>query len=133
MPGTELLAPLGCGVTTGAGAVLNAFEVGAGSSITVFGTGAVGMAAVMAGRAATIIGVDVNRLRPRTASLKKSSGSGRGLDVAVYSGATAAGELHEGSEGCEQHRSAAVRSSASALMSRIWEIPNADMGMSQYS
>jgi len=30
MPGTELLAPLGCGVTTGAGAVLNAFEVGAG-------------------------------------------------------------------------------------------------------
>ena len=62
MPGTELLAPLGCGVTTGAGAVLNAFEVGAGSSIAVFGTGAVGMAAVMAGRAAgaaTIIGVDV--------------------------------------------------------------------------
>ena len=61
MPGTELLAPLGCGVTTGAG-VLNAFEVGAGSSIAVFGTGAVGMAAVMAGRAAgaaTIIGVDV--------------------------------------------------------------------------
>ena len=58
----ELLGPLGCGLGTGAGAVLNALKVGAGSSLAVFGTGPVGMAAVMAGRAAgagTIIGVDV--------------------------------------------------------------------------
>jgi aryl-alcohol dehydrogenase len=58
----ELLGPLGCGLGTGAGTVLNALKVGAGSSLAVFGTGPVGMAAVMAGRAAgatTIIAVDI--------------------------------------------------------------------------
>ena len=70
-----------------------------------------------------------NRLRATNRVSEEDEAQwGRGLDVDVYSGATAAGELHEGSGGCEQHRSAAVRSSASALMSRIWEIPNADMG-----
>jgi aryl-alcohol dehydrogenase len=58
----ELLGPLGCGLGTGAGTVLNALKVGAGSRLAVFGTGPVGMAAVMAGRAAgatTIIAVDI--------------------------------------------------------------------------
>ena len=58
----EMLGPLGCGLGTGAGTVLNALKVGAGASLAVFGTGPVGMASVMAGRAAgatTIIGVDV--------------------------------------------------------------------------
>ena len=58
----EMLGPLGCGLGTGAGTVLNALKVGAGSSLAVFGTGPVGMAAVMAGRAAgatTIIAVDI--------------------------------------------------------------------------
>jgi aryl-alcohol dehydrogenase len=63
----EILGPLGCGMQTGAGAVLNALRVRAGESIAVFGVGAVGLAAVMAARAAgctTIIGVDLhdNRL-----------------------------------------------------------------------
>jgi aryl-alcohol dehydrogenase len=63
----ELLGPLGCGVQTGAGGVLNALRPEAGSSIAVFGTGAVGLSAVMAAAVAgctTIIGVDVkpNRL-----------------------------------------------------------------------
>jgi len=44
----ELLAPLGCGVQTGAGAVLNVLRPGAGDSLVVFGAGAVGLAAVMA-------------------------------------------------------------------------------------
>jgi aryl-alcohol dehydrogenase len=59
----ELLGPLGCGIQTGAGAVLNALKVHAGSSFATFGTGAVGLAAVMAARvggATTIIAVDVN-------------------------------------------------------------------------
>jgi aryl-alcohol dehydrogenase len=62
----ELAAPLGCGLQTGAGTVLNTLKVPAGSSIAVFGTGAVGLAAVMAARiagATTIIGVDVNPAR----------------------------------------------------------------------
>ena len=62
----EVAAPLGCGLQTGAGAVLNALPVGPGSSFAVFGTGAVGLAAVMAAAVAgagPIIGVDRHRHR----------------------------------------------------------------------
>jgi aryl-alcohol dehydrogenase len=62
----ELLGPLGCGIQTGAGAVLNAMRVRPGSSFAAFGAGAVGLAAVMAARVAgatTIIAVDVNAAR----------------------------------------------------------------------
>ncbi|GGB98511.1 aryl-alcohol dehydrogenase [Marinobacterium zhoushanense] len=62
----ELLGPLACGVQTGAGAVLNALRVGAGSSFAVFGTGSVGLSAVMAARvcgATTIVAVDMNNER----------------------------------------------------------------------
>ncbi len=58
----EILAPLGCGMQTGAGTVMNSLKVPAGASIAVFGTGAVGLAAVMAARivgADPIIGVDI--------------------------------------------------------------------------
>jgi aryl-alcohol dehydrogenase len=57
-----LLAPLGCGLQTGAGTVLNSLAVAAGKSIAVFGTGAVGLSAVMAARlvgAGPIIAVDI--------------------------------------------------------------------------
>lgn len=59
----ELLGPLGCGIQTGAGAVLNSLNVPAGASIAIFGTGAVGLAAIMASvvaGATTIIAVDIN-------------------------------------------------------------------------
>jgi aryl-alcohol dehydrogenase len=62
----ELLGPLGCGIQTGAGAVLNAMKVRAGSSFAAFGTGAVGLSAIMAARVAgatKIIAVDVNPAR----------------------------------------------------------------------
>ncbi len=58
----ELLGPLGCGIQTGAGAVMNALKVRPGSSFAAFGGGAVGLSAVMAARVAgatTIIAVDV--------------------------------------------------------------------------
>ncbi|MCE7946208.1 MAG: NAD(P)-dependent alcohol dehydrogenase [Chloroflexi bacterium CFX4] len=63
----ELLGPLGCGIQTGAGSIMNALRPEIGSTLAVFGTGAVGMAAIMAARAVgcgMIIGVDVkpNRL-----------------------------------------------------------------------
>ncbi|HKI68365.1 MAG TPA: NAD(P)-dependent alcohol dehydrogenase, partial [Verrucomicrobiae bacterium] len=66
----ELLAPLGCGLQTGAGTVLNSLAVKAGSSLAVFGTGAVGLAAVMAARIAraqTIIAVDIKPQRLKLA------------------------------------------------------------------
>jgi aryl-alcohol dehydrogenase len=43
-----VLAPLGCGVQTGAGAVFNVLQPTPGSSIAVLGAGAVGLSAVMA-------------------------------------------------------------------------------------
>ena len=58
----ELLGPLGCGIQTGAGAVMNALKVRPGSSFAAFGGGAVGLSAVMAARiagATTIIAADV--------------------------------------------------------------------------
>ena len=58
----EVLAPLGCGLQTGAGTVMNSLEASSGAGIAIFGTGAVGLAAVMAARivgADPIIGVDI--------------------------------------------------------------------------
>jgi aryl-alcohol dehydrogenase len=66
----ELLAPLGCGLQTGAGTVMNSLKVSRKRSIAVFGTGAVGLAAVMASRlvgADPIIGVDIKRKRLKLA------------------------------------------------------------------
>ncbi|MBS9376008.1 NAD(P)-dependent alcohol dehydrogenase [Rhodococcus sp. B50] len=62
----ELLGPLGCGIQTGAGSVLVALSVTAGSSFVVFGAGGVGLSAVMAAKVAgatTIIAVDLNPAR----------------------------------------------------------------------
>lgn len=57
----EMLGPLGCGIQTGAGAVLNSLAVKSGSSIAIFGAGAVGLSALMAAKiagATTIISID---------------------------------------------------------------------------
>ena len=51
----ELAAPLGCGIQTGAGAVLQTLAVRPGQSVVVFGAGGVGMSAVMA---AVLCGAD---------------------------------------------------------------------------
>ena len=59
----EILAAFPCGISTGAGAVLNSLSVGKGDAILIFGTGAVGLAAVMAAKLAgadPIIAVDIN-------------------------------------------------------------------------
>ena len=44
----ELLGPLGCGVQTGAGSVINVLKPARGESLAVFGAGGVGLSAVMA-------------------------------------------------------------------------------------
>ncbi len=62
----EYLGPLGCGIQTGAGSVLNALKVRSGSSIAVIGVGAVGLSAIMAARiagASTIVALDLNMTR----------------------------------------------------------------------
>jgi len=72
----ELFGPLGCGIQTGAGSILVALDVQPGTSVSVFGAGAVGLSAVMAAKAAgatTIIAVDLHQHR---------------LDLALELGAT---------------------------------------------
>lgn len=57
----EILGPLGCGLLTGAGAVMNVLRPAVGGAIAVFGAGSVGIAGIMAARAigaTTIIAID---------------------------------------------------------------------------
>lgn len=57
---------LGCGVQTGAGAVLNVLKPQPGQSLAVFGTGTVGLSAVMAAKIAgvsPVIAIDINPSR----------------------------------------------------------------------
>lgn len=85
----ELLGPLGCGIQTGAGTVLNALAPRAGSSIAVFGTGAVGLSAIMAARlvgCAPIIAVDI---RPQRLELAHALGATHAIDNSDH-GATSA-------------------------------------------
>lgn len=61
-----LFAPLGCGISTGVGCVLNTLDVQPRSTVAVFGAGSVGLAAVMAARlrkADVIIAVDLRETR----------------------------------------------------------------------
>lgn len=75
--GTDLrqAAPLGCGIQTGAGAVLNRLRPEFGSSIAVFGCGTVGLSAVMAAALSgcqRIVAVGGN---PRSLALAKELGA----------------------------------------------------------
>ena len=54
---------LGCGVTTGIGAVLNTAKVEAGSSVAIFGLGGIGLSAIQGAvlaKAERIIAIDIN-------------------------------------------------------------------------
>jgi aryl-alcohol dehydrogenase len=66
----EILGPLGCGVMTGAGAVMNSLQAKPGNSIAVFGVGPVGISAVLAAvvcKCAPIVAVDINEDRLKAA------------------------------------------------------------------
>ena len=59
----EKMCLLGCGVTTGIGAVHNTAKVQAGDTVAVFGLGGIGLAVIQGARqakAGRIIGIDVN-------------------------------------------------------------------------
>ena len=59
----EKVCLLGCGVTTGIGAVMNTAKVEAGATVAVFGLGGIGLSAIIGAvmsKASRIIGVDVN-------------------------------------------------------------------------
>ena len=71
----EKVCLLGCGITTGIGAVLNTAKVEAGATVAVFGLGGIGLSviqgAVMAG-AQRIIGIDLN---PRKFEMARAMGA----------------------------------------------------------
>jgi len=74
------LAPLGCGLLTGAGTVMNSLAVKGGQSIIILGVGSVGLAAVMAARlvgAHPIIAVDVH---PKRLALARELGATHAID-----------------------------------------------------
>ena len=59
----EKVCLLGCGVTTGIGAVLNTAKVEAGATVAVFGLGGIGLSAIIGAvmaKASRIVAVDVN-------------------------------------------------------------------------
>ncbi|WP_032097418.1 MULTISPECIES: S-(hydroxymethyl)glutathione dehydrogenase/class III alcohol dehydrogenase [unclassified Alteromonas] len=59
----EEVCLLGCGVTTGMGAVLNTAKVQEGDTVAIFGLGGIGLSAIIGARMAgakRIIGVDIN-------------------------------------------------------------------------
>jgi len=79
-PGTDLsvVAPLGCGIQTGAGTVLNVLRPGPEDAFVVFGGGGVGLAAVMAavaGRVRTVLVVDPVPARRALAAELGASGT----------------------------------------------------------
>lgn len=66
----EVAAVIGCAVTTGVGAVMNAARVEPGSSVAVFGCGGVGLSVIQGARmcgAAEIVAVDLFEERQRVA------------------------------------------------------------------
>jgi aryl-alcohol dehydrogenase len=74
-----MVAPLGCGVITGAGAVIEALKVRPGESVAIFGAGAVGLSAVMGAKlagAGFVAAVDVNLQR---LALAESLGADAGV------------------------------------------------------
>ncbi|MGO1737107.1 MAG: NAD(P)-dependent alcohol dehydrogenase [Leucobacter sp.] len=62
----EMLGPLGCGLETGAGSIINSLAVRAGETVAVFGAGSVGCAAIMAAvivGASKVIAIDLKDSR----------------------------------------------------------------------
>ena len=100
----EKLGPLGCGVQTGAGAVLNEFRIRPGQSLAVIGVGTLGLSAVMAARLAgahPIVAVDRHAHR---LALARELGADLALDTAngpFVPGVLAATRRADGTEGVD--------------------------------
>jgi aryl-alcohol dehydrogenase len=85
-----VLAPLGCGVQTGAGTVMNALRPPPGASIAIFGCGTVGLSAVLGAvleGCARIVAVDPN---PARRALARDFGATDVIDPAAEADVPAA-------------------------------------------
>ena len=77
----KLLAPLGCGLMTGAGSMMNVASLTSESIVLVLGAGAVGMGAVMAARNLGVKGVILVDRVPHRLALGKELGATETLDT----------------------------------------------------
>ncbi len=92
----HVLAPLGCGIITGAGAVWNSLRVTPGSIVAIFGAGSVGLSAVMAAAAAGAARIVVSDPLSSRLSLAARLGATDLLDEQTASPAAAIRELTGG-------------------------------------
>jgi aryl-alcohol dehydrogenase len=95
----SLLGPLGCGIQTGAGTVLNRLKPAFGTSIAIYGCGAVGLSAVMAAKIANcrhIFAIDVhdNRLELARELGATHALNGKKVDVVKEIKAASGGGTH---------------------------------------
>ena len=77
MPISTVLAPLGCGVLTGFGSMWNVLDPGDGDIVAVYGTGAVGLSAVIAASLRTSGTAHRDRHRRRAAARSRESSARR--------------------------------------------------------
>ncbi len=76
----EILAPLGCGIQTGAGTVLNALRPAPGATIAIFGAGTVGLAAVLGAQIAGCARIVVIEPNPARRELAREFGATDAID-----------------------------------------------------
>lgn len=91
-----LLGPLGCGIQTGAGTVLNRLKPEFGTSIAIYGCGAVGLSAIMAAKIAgcqQIFAIDVHDSRLELARELGATHTLNGKNVDVV------GEIRKAADG----------------------------------
>lgn len=92
----HLLAPLGCSVQTGAGAVLNSLQPPVGSSIAIFGSGGVGLCALMAARVAGCWPIIVADLRDARLELATRFGASHTINAGEVDAVEAIKEITGG-------------------------------------
>jgi len=127
----ELLGPLGCGIQTGAGTILNHLKPQPGSSVVIFGAGAVGLSAVMAARiagCATIIAVDV---QPARLALARELGATHALHERelgierVVGGGHGTGEIAAGGRALPEGKLLAQHRATGEAYARMGNVPGA--------
>ncbi len=77
----DIAAPLGCGVQTGVGSVLKILRPVMGSSIAIFGVGAVGLSALLATRLTPVDHVIAVDLHPERLAIARELGAHRVIDA----------------------------------------------------
>jgi aryl-alcohol dehydrogenase len=139
----HVLAPLGCGIITGAGAVWNSLRVTPGSTVAIFGAGAVGLSAVMAAVVAGAARIIVSDPLSSRLDLAARLGATDLLDPKATSPVMAIRELAGGtgadfsveSTGIPHVMAEAVASLAPAGSAAILGVapPGADLGINAFA